>query len=69
MFRGQHAQAVRASILAETRDSLERAATIIKSGSTPFKSVEVITNTPGSKTLFEKMLREIGLPGTVRLAP
>ena len=60
---------VRASILTDTRNRLNKAATIIKSGSTPFKSVEIITNTPGSKALFEKMLREIGLPGTVRLAP
>lgn len=60
---------VRKSILADARDRLKKAATIIKSGSTPFKSVEIITNTPGSQKLFEKMLKEIGLPGTVRLEP
>jgi hypothetical protein len=60
---------VRASILADTRDRLKKAATIIRSGSTPFKSIEIVTNTPESKALFEKMLREIGLPGTVRVAP
>jgi hypothetical protein len=37
--------------------------------STPFKSVEIITNTPESESLFENMLREIGLSGTVRLEP
>jgi hypothetical protein len=62
-------EAVRAKILTETRDRLKKAVAILKSGSTPFKSVEIITNTAGSKALFENMLKEIGLPGTVRLAP
>ncbi len=60
---------VRAKILTDTRDRLKKAATIIKSGSTPFKSIEIITNTAGSKALFESLLREIGLHGTVRVAP
>ena len=41
---------------------------IIRSGQTPFKAVEIITNTPESKALFERMLKESGVPGTVRLA-
>ena len=60
---------VRAQILADTRDRLIRARKIIDSGSTPFRSVEIITNTPGSRKLFEDMLKEINLPGTVRLEP
>jgi len=30
--------------------------------------MEIITNTPESKALFEGMLKEMGVPGTVRLA-
>ena len=59
---------VRASILDKTRKELETMRTIIRSGETPFKAVEIITNTPDSKVLFERMLKESGVPGTVRLA-
>jgi hypothetical protein len=60
---------VRAQILADARDRLIKARKIIESGATPFKSVEIITNTPRSKKLFEDMLKEINLPGAVRLEP
>ncbi|HEY2895007.1 MAG TPA: hypothetical protein VGJ16_12360 [Pirellulales bacterium] len=59
---------LRAKILSEEREKLERVRTIIRSGKTPFKSIEIITNTPESKTLFEGMLKDVGLPGTVRIA-
>ncbi len=55
-------------MLDDARHELRRAWTIICSGETPFKSIEIITNTPESKALFEAMLKEIGIPGTVRLA-
>ena len=58
---------VREKALNEVRDELRRARTIIESGETPMKSVEIITNTPESKALFETMLKESGVPGTVQL--
>ena len=58
---------VRAKILNEARDELKRVRTIIRSSETPFKSIEIITNTPESKALFETLLKESGVPGTVRL--
>lgn len=58
---------VRAEILEDVRDELRRARTIIESGSTPFQSVEIITNSSESKALFEGMLQELSVPGTVRL--
>jgi hypothetical protein len=61
-------EAVRKVILDGARDELQRARTIIESGETPFKSIEIITNTPQSKALFEGILKEVGVPGTVRLA-
>jgi hypothetical protein len=61
-------EAVREKALNKVRDELRRARAIIRSGETPFKSVEIITNTPESKALFEGMLNEASVPGTVRLA-
>ncbi len=61
-------EAIRAKILGNTRTQFEKMRTIIRSGETPFKSIEVITNTPESKALFESMLKEVGVSGTVRLA-
>ena len=58
----------RRNALNQVRDELQRARTIIRSGETPFKSIEIITNTPESKALFEGMLKEVGVPGTVHLA-
>jgi hypothetical protein len=62
------AEAVRNHILEDVRDELRRTRTIIQSGETPFKSIEIITNTPQSKALFEGILKEVGVPGSVRLA-
>lgn len=59
---------VRAKILNDEREKLLRVRTILRSGETPFKSIEIITNTPESKILFEGMLKEAGLQGTVRIA-
>jgi hypothetical protein len=59
---------VRKNVLDEVRDELRRARIIIRSGKTPFKSIEIITNTPESKALFEGMLKDAGVQGTVRLA-
>jgi hypothetical protein len=61
-------EAVRKNILGKTQKELAELRTIIRSGETPFKSVEIITNTAESKALFEGMLKEAGVPGTVRLA-
>jgi hypothetical protein len=59
---------VRTNALDKVRNELQRARTIIRSGETPFKSIEIITNTPESKALFEGMLKEMEVPGKVRLA-
>ncbi|MBI3836670.1 MAG: hypothetical protein HY288_01885 [Planctomycetia bacterium] len=59
---------VRTKALNDVRDELRRVRSIIRSGETPFKSIEIITNTPESKALFEGMLKEAGVPGIVRLA-
>ena len=59
--------AVRAKVLGSVRDELTRIRTIIESGSTPFTSIEIITNSAKAKRLFEDMLKELSVPGTVRL--
>lgn len=60
-------QQIRDSILAEIRDQMNRLKAIIESGETPFQRVEIITNTEESKAFFQGMLRECGVPGSVRL--
>jgi len=60
---------IRTVILEKLRDDLTRARTIIKSGETPFKSIEIITNSPEAKSAFEALLKELSVPGTVRLEP
>jgi hypothetical protein len=60
---------VRAKVLGDTREELRRVRTIIESGATPFKSIEIITNSTESKKLFEGLLKESRVPGTVRLMP
>lgn len=59
---------VRPVIIEQIRDEFTRLGQIIHSGETPFKSVEIITNTPESKLFFERMLNLFEVPGTVRLA-
>jgi hypothetical protein len=59
---------IRQRILDDTRDELFRVREIIRSGRTPFKSFEIITNTPESKAFFEGLLKEYHVPGKVRLA-
>jgi hypothetical protein len=61
--------AIRTEILNGARGELTRMRKIIESGSTPFTSVEIITNTPESKAMFEAVLKELSVPGTVRLEP
>ena len=60
---------IRAEIMKKVRDELKRVSTVIKSEATPFKSLEIITNSPEAKTNFESMLKELSVPGTVRLEP
>ena len=60
---------IRDVILNKVRRDLMRIRTIIKSGASPFKSVEIVTNSPEAKKAFEAMLEELGVPGIVRLAP
>lgn len=62
-------EAVRTKILKEVRDELRRARTIIESRSTPFKNVEIITNSPDAKRFFEGLLKEMRVPGNVRVEP
>ena len=59
---------VREKATKEARDELLRVRTIIQSGEAPFKSIEIITNTPESRAFFEGLLKEVGVPGTVRIA-
>ncbi len=54
---------------AKVRNEFMRIRKIIESQSTPFKSVEIITNSAEAKAHFEAMLKELVVPGTVRLAP
>ena len=61
--------AVRDKILKDVRNELGRARTIIESRSTPFKSIEIITNSPVAKKFFEGLLKESRVPGNVRLEP
>ena len=58
---------VRAKVLKDTREELKKVRTIFESGATPFKSVEIITNSAKSKKLFEGLLRESHVRGTVRI--
>ncbi len=58
---------LRRKILNDVRDELRRARSIIESRSTPFTSIEMITNHPEAKRLFEELLREAKVPGNVRL--
>lgn len=60
---------IRSLILKKVRRDLTKIRTIIKSGASPFKSVEIITNSPEAKKAFENMLKELSVPGTVRLEP
>jgi hypothetical protein len=60
---------VRRAILGDVREELRKARTIIESGATPFKSVEIVTNIPEAKELFEGMLKQSGVAGTVRVEP
>ena len=60
---------VRKKILDEVREELRRARVIIESGESPFTSVEIITNSRESQTLFQDMLKESRLTGTVRFEP
>jgi hypothetical protein len=60
-------QDIREMILKKARRDLAKVRTILKSGETPFKSVEVVTNLPEAKSAFEAMLKELSVPGTVRL--
>jgi hypothetical protein len=62
-------EAVRTKVLKEVRDELRRARTIIESRSTPFKGVEIITNSPNAKRFFEGLLKEMRVPGNVRVEP
>jgi hypothetical protein len=62
-------QGVRAEVLEGVRRELAKVRAIIKSGSTPFKNIEIVTNTPGAKMLFENLLKEMRVPGKVRLEP
>lgn len=59
---------IRRKIVRRLGNQLMRLRQIIRSGETPFKSVEIITNTPESKAFFERMLYVFDVPGTVRLA-
>ncbi|MGD9720779.1 MAG: hypothetical protein AB7O59_13905 [Pirellulales bacterium] len=60
---------VRNEIAAGVRDELRRVRIIIESEETPFKSVEIITNSEEAKAYFEGLLREMQVPGTVQLRP
>lgn len=59
---------LRRNVIQRIRNQFTRFKKIIESGETPFKSVEIITNTPESKLFFERMMELFEVPGTVRLA-
>jgi hypothetical protein len=62
-------QAVRDRIVNGVRSELARARTIPASGDTPFKNIEIITNSPQAKEFFEGLLKEMRVPGNVRIDP
>jgi hypothetical protein len=62
-------QTVRTEIVEGARSGLRKIRTIIESGSTPFKSVEIITNSPEAQEFFQGLLKETRVPGIVRLEP
>ena len=61
--------AVREEVEDGVRNQLAKIRTIIESGSTPFKSIEIVTNDPQTKKYFERLLKEAGVRGKVRLEP
>jgi hypothetical protein len=62
-------KAVRDKIVEGVQLQLTKLRTIIESGSTPFKDVEIVTNSPKAKTFFEGLIKETGVPGQVRFNP
>jgi hypothetical protein len=60
---------VRKEVLDEVRDELRRVKLIHEDRGNPFQSIEIITNYPAAKELFEEMLQEASLTGRVRLEP
>jgi hypothetical protein len=60
---------VREEVLDEVRDELRRVKLIHEDRGNPFQRIEIITNHPAAKELFEKMLQEASLTGRVRLEP
>jgi hypothetical protein len=62
-------KAVRDKIVEGVRSELGKLRTIIESGSTPFNDVEIVTNSPDAKKLFGGLLKEMRVPGNVRLEP
>ena len=60
---------IRAKIMTKVRGELTKIHSLIKSDATPFKAVEIITISPEAKINFETMLKELSVPGTVRLKP
>jgi hypothetical protein len=61
-------EAVRSEIVEGVRSEFTKLRKIIESGSTPFKQVEVITNSLEAKSFFEALLKELRVPGKVRVA-
>jgi hypothetical protein len=60
---------IRTAILNKVRAELTRARTIINSGTTPFNSLEIVTNSQKAKVMFEAIMKELAIPGSVRVAP
>jgi hypothetical protein len=51
------------------RRELAKVRTIIESGSTPFKEIEIVTNSPEAKKFFEGLLKQMRVRGNVRFEP
>ena len=58
---------IRKKILNKIKDEIKRIGIVIGDSGNPFDSLEVITNHPASKSLFESLLKEFDIPGNVSL--
>jgi hypothetical protein len=56
---------LRRKILQQMRDEFQRIGNVINDPTNLFNSLEVITNNPEAKSLFEEFIKELNIPGSV----
>jgi hypothetical protein len=60
---------IRDQVMGDLVDELERYRDIARSGDTPMRGVEVITNDPRAVPNLERLMNELGVPGRVVVRP